>query len=316
MPRLRLGVAVVVPEPVAGEVDVLRRACGDPAWGRIAPHLTLVPPVNVAEDRLEDALAVLRGAAAQVPSFAVTLGPPTTFLPANPVLYLAVGGDVEALRRLRDAVFAEPLARSLTWPFHPHVTVVDSGEPPRLVAATEALAGYRAEVVVERVHLLQERRDEGGQRVWRPVADAHLGPPAVVGRGGLALELATSGQLDPLAGRFRDGEWAALGSEPPSPGEGLAVTGRRDGQVVGAIEGRIDSEGGEVADLIVAAAHRGEGIGRHLVAAFVAAVAERGCRLVRVRSPAPAAGFWRHLGWTDEAVVACRPTVDLRRDLP
>ncbi len=47
-------------------------------------HLTLVPPVNVREDRLGEALAVLRRAAAATRSLTLTLGPPATFLPDNP----------------------------------------------------------------------------------------------------------------------------------------------------------------------------------------------------------------------------------------
>ena len=59
--------ALLVPEPVAAEVDGLRRALGDGSLGRIPPHLTLVPPVNVAEDDVPKALSVLRQAAAARP---------------------------------------------------------------------------------------------------------------------------------------------------------------------------------------------------------------------------------------------------------
>ena len=45
--RHRLGVAVVIDPPVADEINGLRRAVRDGALDRIAPHVTLVPPVNV-----------------------------------------------------------------------------------------------------------------------------------------------------------------------------------------------------------------------------------------------------------------------------
>src|SRR5687768_11841471 len=100
MPRWRLGVALLVPPPARDEVDGLRRALGDPALPRIPAHLTLVPPVNVREEAVPDALHVLRDAAADTPaSLRLTLGPPGTFLPDNPVLYLRVGGDLDALHR-------------------------------------------------------------------------------------------------------------------------------------------------------------------------------------------------------------------------
>ncbi len=302
---------------------MLRRACGEEAVERIAPHCTLVPPVNVREERLGDALAGLRRAAADTRPLTVTLGPPATFLPVNPVLYLAIGGDVEAVHALRDRVFAEPLARALTWPFHPHVTIRDGGEPDRLGAAARVLAGYRAEVTFERVHLLREQRDEQGRRVWRPIADAAFSGPFVVGRGGLELELTVSERLDPQARAVQEREWAVVDHERHGDDwpRDLAVTARREGQVVGTAVGWTAGAGAYVSDLIVAAGHRGQGVGAHLVAALVAEVAGRGCRLVRLHAEAggPAEGFWRRLGWVEEgrfeAYVMGRDTVQLRRDL-
>ena len=92
MPKRRLGVALLIPPPFDREVDALRRACDDGGLGRIPAHCTLVPPVNVREDALDDALRVLRQAAAATSPFAVQLGPPASFLPDNPTLYLSVSG--------------------------------------------------------------------------------------------------------------------------------------------------------------------------------------------------------------------------------
>ncbi|MDP1806482.1 MAG: 2'-5' RNA ligase family protein, partial [Acidimicrobiales bacterium] len=136
---MRLGVALLLRPPFDAEVDGMRRALGDGTLGRMPAHLTLVPPVNVREDRLGEALAVLRRAAAATRRFTLRLGPPATFLPDNPTLFLAVAGDVEALR---NRVFVDPLARSLTWPFVPHVTLADEADPDRIAAALPALADY------------------------------------------------------------------------------------------------------------------------------------------------------------------------------
>ncbi|CAN5455191.1 2'-5' RNA ligase family protein [soil metagenome] len=209
MSRLRLGVALLVPQPIDREVDALRRACCDGSLGRVPPHVTLVPPVNVREERLGEALGMLRAAGAASRPLRLTLGPPVTFLPANPVLYLAIWGDLGPLEELRGRVFTGPLERSLSWPFVPHVTLVDDGEPDRVRAGVRALAGYRAEVVVERLTLLHEQRDDAGRRVWRPLADAALAAPAVIGRGGLELELAVSERLDPEVATWMDTTWAA-----------------------------------------------------------------------------------------------------------
>jgi 2'-5' RNA ligase len=223
MPRRRLGVALLLPAPDAASVDTLRAALGDPALGRIPAHLTLVPPVNVREDRLDEALGVVRAAAADAAGpLALTLGPVDTFLPVNPVAYLAVGGDLAGLEALREGVFQDPLARPLTWPFVPHVTVADEAPPERIEAAVVALAPYRVDVVCTHVHVLEE----GTGRVWTPIADARLGRSPTPGRGGLPVDIEVSAAPPPDA--------AAL------LGPTVTVTARRDGQVVGVLVSRND----------------------------------------------------------------------------
>lgn len=256
---MRLGVALLLPPPFDAEIDGLRRAVGDGSLGRIPAHLTLVPPVNVREDRLGQALAVLRKAAAATRPFTLTLGPPATFLPDNPTLYLAVTGEVGALR---DRVFVDPLARALTWPFVPHVTVADEAEPDRIRAALTALADYRVDVRFTRVHLLRE----GPGRIWVPIADAPFAAPAVVGRGGLSLELTVGQRLDPEA--------AALGDTEP-----LVVTARADGQVAGYAEGWCGEGGAGLAAVVVNPDYEHLDVGRHLVAAFRSEAAARGFTL-------------------------------------
>lgn len=270
MPRQRVGVVLLLPPPAAAEIDALRRALGDGHVERLAPHLTLVPPVNVRDDDLPGARDLLRDAARRTQPFTITLGPPRTFLPTNPVLFLEVGADVAAVDALRDKIFRPPLERSLTWPFHPHVTLRDEAEEPRIRAAMEALADYRIEVTFEAVHLLRE--EEG--RVWRPVFEAPFGEPAVVGRGGLELEL----EVGERAGH----------------GRALAVTARRGGEIVGMATGWTDA--GEARLVSVESLSPGEGIGRQLVAAFASAAADRGARVLVGPS---GNGFLEALGFVD-----------------
>src|SRR5687768_17498912 len=172
MPRRRLGVVLLVPGRLADEVDGLRRALGDGALGKVPPHITLIPPVNVREDDLGEALRVLRSTAAATAPLTLSLGPVATFLPVNPVVYLAVGGPgLATLHRLQQALLTGPLARTLTHDFVPHVTVADELAEDRIPAAMSALGEYRhATVVVRHLHLLQEGRDDGGHRAWRPIA--------------------------------------------------------------------------------------------------------------------------------------------------
>ena len=322
MPRLRLGVALLIPPPLDREIDALRRALGDGSLGRIPAHLTLVPPVNVRDDRLGDALDVVRAAAASTRPFAVTLGPPATFLPDTPVVFLPVGGDGGAVRALRDRVFREPLARTLTWPFVPHVTLADEMDPERIDAALRAVADYVAEVTFDRVHVLQE---EAG-RVWRPIADATFVAPAVIGRGGLEVELSVTREPDPEARAFSEREWPVydaleLGLAAGQWQEPFAITARRDGRVVGLAEGWTLGGVAYLSALIVDAAARGEGVGSHLLARFESLAAEADCPRLALRTVAGsrAERFYRDRGWVEEARFAGwwfgRELVQLRRDL-
>lgn len=300
VPKARLGVALLLPQPVATEVDGMRRALGDGALGRIPAHITLVPPVNVRQDRLEDAFARLRDAGAGTRPFRVTLGPPATFHPVNPVVYLAVDGEVGALHDLRDRIFRDPLARDLTWPFVPHVTLADELAVDRIAPALAALADYRVEVPFDRVHLLEE----GEGRTWAPIADAPFAAPAMVARGGLPLELSFAQQLDPVALAWLNDQWRRL-DDDFGPGRlPVAITARRNARLVGVAQGWVEPAAGTayLSQLLVDAGERRQGIGSHLLAAFESWAAGRGADVVRVRTEAgsPAERFYRERGWVEE----------------
>lgn len=305
MARRRVGVVLLIPEPHRSELQGLRRAVGDGALDRIAPHLTLVPPVNVRDDRMADAVRVLRDGAATIDdALRLTLGPPATFLPVNPVLHLGVGGDLDGLHALRQRVFVPPLERDLTWPFVPHVTLADDADEDRILAAMEALADYRVEVAIGAVHLLEEQ-----DRRWVPVAEARFEPRRVVARGGLEVELAVAAVLDPEAARFARWEWdrhdAVEYGTAAGPGTPLVVVARRSGHVVGVARGELHPHLGaaHLSELIVAATERGTGVGGQLVAAVEAESRQVGCTRITVHAdPAtPAARFYRERGFIVEA---------------
>ena len=287
VPRVRLGVALLVPAPWCHEIDGLRRATGETHLDRVPPHITLVPPVNVPVGEVSAALARLRDAASKLVPFWLRLGPPTSFAPVTPTLHLDVGDDPDrpggsiALRRLRDTVFVAPLRRPLTFDFTPHVTVRDDLAPGLVEMGIEALSGYEVDVTFDRVHLLEEQRHGDARRRWVPVADVAFGPRRVVGRGGIELELTISTILDPEATAFEGAERAEApppeheqrGDAPP-----LVVVARQRGRVVGVARGVVGPDGGLVRSVVVGRADRGLGVTRHLLAAFhhaVGAVSEQ-----------------------------------------
>src|SRR4051794_5993276 len=107
MPKRHLAAALMVPSPWAAEIDGLRRACEDPMLSRVAPHITLVPPINVPETAMPEVLASLRRAAAGCRALNLVIGPPTTFRPITPLAYLAVTGEtwaLDALAQLQSAL--------------------------------------------------------------------------------------------------------------------------------------------------------------------------------------------------------------------
>jgi 2'-5' RNA ligase len=293
--RQRLGVVLLVPQPLATQVDGIRRGLGDGALDRIPPHVTLVSPVNVAERDLPAAFATVRRAAAASGPLALRVGPVASFAPVNPVAYLAVDGTAEALDALvalRTACHEGPLAREAVHEFVPHVTVADSLPEPALDHAVGALRAFDAPVTFDRVHVLAE---QPGRR-WVPIADAPLGEgPAVVGRGSLPLELTTSGRPDAEAAGL-----LATAVEPA--GLPFAVTARREGEVIAAAWGWTGGDALELADLVVSAEHRGQGIGRHVVAAVEALGRQRGCVSVGGAAPidGPAASLLRACGFTPD----------------
>lgn len=295
MSRLRLAVVVVVPGAIGHEVDGLRRALGDGALARIPPHITLVPPVNVNASSLGDALALVRRAAGGAEPLQLELGPVTTFWPATPVLYLAVGGDLAGLDRLRDAVFAAPLARPLTRPFVPHVTLARGLPPDRLIGLSAELDAYRTTITAERVHVLREA--EG--RRWEPIADAPLGRPAIIGRGGLEVELRVAHHLDPVEAEFFETAWSAhrersYGALPAAVP--FAVTARREGDVVGVATGDSDDEL-HLERLVVGMAASNQGVGGHLLREVETLGRSRGCRRALLVCRERTAPWYSDRGW-------------------
>jgi 2'-5' RNA ligase/GNAT superfamily N-acetyltransferase len=318
--RRRLGVALLIDPPHSGEIDGLRRALGDRARLRIPPHVTLVAPVNVKEASLPAALTLVRAAAAACgQALQLTLGPPSTWLPDNPVLYLPVGGDRPELARLRDAVFVPPFERTLTWPWVPHVTIADDAEPARIGAAVDALGGYQVVVTIDRIVLLEERRpplpplpgavlDTGmparrrpeaswpppGRR-WVPIADALLAPAVVVGRGGVELTLVQGRLIGPDALALLEAtgvDAASIDTDRPA-GEhagAIVISAITAGELVGLARAWRSDAGGQVA-VAVAAEQRGAGIGRQLLRHVEDAVRRAGWHCAALHAHGPA-GFY------------------------
>jgi 2'-5' RNA ligase len=232
VPRLRLAVALLVPEPAATEIDGIRRALGDRGLENVVPHITLIPPVNISVDRIPHALADLRAASADAGPIAVRLGPPETFSPVSPVVYLRVDGDqVEAVHALRDVLLAGEFARPAVHDFVPHVTISEESPQVHIDAALQALHDYAVDVRIDRVHLLRDHAE--GPRRWNPIADAMFERPLIVGTGGLPMEISASSLADPQVAPM-------FGPEPidmPAGAVPIVVVARRERDILAAGRG-------------------------------------------------------------------------------
>ena len=247
---------------MATEINGLRRALGSSQLGRIAPHVTLVPPANVAADAIADAERVVRDAAWSVPSFDVELGPPATFAHNRSVLYLVVSMSAE-LESLRRALFTGPFAGrdGAARPFIPHVTL-DSG-PSRHVdeRMLDDLSGYVTSLHIEAVSLLEDR-DAAPGRAWAPITNYALGPGGVSGVGGLEIRLAHGHSPSPSL-RALAASWDA--AIPPWFESDRFVVASIDDEIVGIATWCEESDAAILRSHIVAPSSRGLGVGTRLL---------------------------------------------------
>ena len=277
---------MLAPDAVAADrVDVLRRALGAETPFHVAPHCTLVPPVNVREEDVEHVVRTLRSAAVAARRFEMAIGPGTTFAPATPTVHLAVAPDAVArLAELRSAVRRGALDRPEQWPdYRPHVTLREELPAERIEAAVASLAGVADAWTVERLHLLEQRRRDDGTPHWVPIREEPFGGPHVVGRGGVEVALRTVRMVEePVAASCGVAPEGPLG-RPGDPAP-LVVAAEEPGDpmsFVGAAVGRHGpGPAAELTAVVVAEERRSEGVGRHLLAAWCSAAAGLGAQLV------------------------------------
>ncbi|RJK95276.1 2'-5' RNA ligase family protein [Vallicoccus soli] len=171
MPTRTIGVAIAIPEPWGGDLRRRRADLGDPLAASVPTHVTLLPPTQVDEAALDAVDAHLRRVAAGAAPFDLHLRGAGTFRPVSPVVFVQVARGIGGCERLEEAVRSGPLARSLDFPYHPHVTVAHHLPDDVLDRAYDELGAYDAAFRVERFSLYVHGADE----VWRPHRDYPLG---------------------------------------------------------------------------------------------------------------------------------------------
>ncbi|HVU74671.1 MAG TPA: 2'-5' RNA ligase family protein [Mycobacteriales bacterium] len=167
MPRRDIGVALPLPEPFNGELQTWRERLGDPNARQIPPHITLLPPTTLQTEDLDEVEEHLRAIAARERSFVVHLSGTGTFRPLSPVVFVSIAQGAAECARLERQVRHGPLARALSYPYHPHVTVAHDLDDEALDRAEESLEGYEARWRVWGFTMFER----GADSVWRPQRD-------------------------------------------------------------------------------------------------------------------------------------------------
>jgi len=167
MARRDFGVAIGLPEPYTTELQAWRERLGDPNASGIPPHVTLLPPTALPDESLPAVEEHLRRIAAAESPFEMHLRGSATFRPVSPVVFVPLVRGISECERVEQQVRSGPLARELSFPYHPHVTVAHDLPEEALDRAFVELASYEARFTVWGFTLFEQGRDE----VWRPQRD-------------------------------------------------------------------------------------------------------------------------------------------------
>ena len=164
-PTTTIGIVVAIPEPWAQLLVDWRAKVGDPQASLVPPHVTLLPPTEVAVSERSAITAHLEEVARCHPPFDMHLAGTGTFTPVSEVVFVAVARGIGSCELIANDVRRGPLARSLSFPYHPHVTVAHHLSDALLDRAFDELGGFDVRFTVDRFSLYEHRDDQG----WTPV---------------------------------------------------------------------------------------------------------------------------------------------------
>lgn len=148
-----VGVVVGIPEPYSSELRQVRNDAGDPLGSVVPPHVTLLPPVELADGTLPDVIAHIRAIASTNEPFFMELAGTKTFRPVSPVVFVALQKGWDECVALQKQVNSGLLETDLHYPYHPHVTIAQSVPEPQLDRAQQAMSGFEATFTVPSIDL-------------------------------------------------------------------------------------------------------------------------------------------------------------------
>ena len=165
-----IGVSLAVPEPWGSRLQEFRVANGDAQGATIPTHITLVPPVEVDQQRLGDVERHLDAVAAASAAYRVHLRGSGTFRPVSQVVFVNLVEGISPTEQLANDCRRGPLELELDFPYHPHVTVAHLHDDVLLDRAFDELAGFDCAFTVDAFHLYVHDPDVG----WKATRDHAL----------------------------------------------------------------------------------------------------------------------------------------------
>jgi 2'-5' RNA ligase len=169
-----IGVSLAVPEPWGSRLQDFRVANGDAQGATIPTHITLVPPVEVGRVELSGIEKHLDEVAARATSYHIHLRGSGTFRPVSPVVFVNLVEGISRTEQLAHACRSGPLALTLDYPYHPHVTVAHHVADLQLDRAFAELSGFECAFDVSGFHLYVHHPDRG----WKATRDFALAESA------------------------------------------------------------------------------------------------------------------------------------------
>lgn len=151
---------------------------GDRMATKIPTHITLVPPVWIENEDMDEVRSFLADAAAEFAPFTVHLRGTGTFRPVSPVVFVVLARGISGCERVALRLRRGPLAAELSFPYHPHVTVAHDLPDDLLDRAFDELANYECTFKVSDFHLYVHDVEDG----WQPTDTFELSAEAERGR--------------------------------------------------------------------------------------------------------------------------------------
>jgi 2'-5' RNA ligase len=166
-----IGVAIGIPEPWAGQLSLARHDAGDALADSVPPHITLLPPTELADSEWKPIEAHLGDAASRHRPFELHLRGTGTFRPVTDVVFVAVATGISECELLEADIRQGPLGRELRFPYHPHVTIAHDVDPAALDRAYDGLSDFDARFTVAGFTLFEH----GCDGRWRPEREFPFG---------------------------------------------------------------------------------------------------------------------------------------------